>query len=1525
MRKKSRIAAMLIVAVFLISTMIPALGFAGSASSGAAAQADGTVTITAKVGTDTELQNGAYVTVGTTVSLTADQSSSNPGTPGGDPPGGGTGGTGNDNGDDNGSGRRTARADSYEWSVSPTAAEGSGMPQVTNEATLTVIPTKPGSYTYTCTVGDDSGEFTLNVVNDLQPKNSSVTGKAGTTVQLEAQWGNGGSVHQPDDIKFNWTTDSPEAPEAIGNGLTATVQIPPDAKDGTEYEYTVTPVKSSYDYVPAEITVTVGPNTFAVVSSAASPTPWIHGSATPPTLTATFSEELKSAVWYEGSVSDDNSAEGTSAISADKKQSTFTPSMESVEAWTSPVTYYCVGTNTNGVTATAQVTVSIVAPTRPSVTGSAAIGSGAPYAGPSADSCELQAVTSSPPTLSVTATGGTGGTPSSGSSGGSSSGSGSGNASAADNYTYQWYTAPSAAAVSSTWTPIQNAASNTLELKKGDLAAEDQTAYFICSVGLQGNTDSDSVAKQVFAVTTVAQASLEKDMAETSAEGASNSYPVDVDLPTPITLAVKWNPPVVPSGITGFQWVMTISPAGGQATVQWGTSSNPYTQGGQWTTSTAQDSVQVTKFSAPGTYVITCTPQSSGSRATLDPIEFTLVAGKPSIPDNLTTFYATQASDGTINLKPTTSVSSNTVSTGVNSRVALRVPMSSITGSTSGTTDFVTEWMVKRTPGEEAEPLPSNAGFYGINGETLVTGPITAQMNGWQLSMKVSSKSDPTLSAETPWIRLAVSGTAPSTTPLVNLTSTPAAVGSNVNVAAGANAAFVANVTNTSSIPVTNLAYQWYSQASSAGAIAQAIAGATSSTYSISGVTEAMNGQTYWCVVSNRGHMNEQGTSNRLTLSVNSQPGAVVISEPTGPSLTNLAAGSSVTVQVAATTTDGNTVNYQWYSRRSGNPIPEGTAVTSVEQAQSYLGAATLETVPEGTSSTLTMPSLDAGVYEFQCRVSNSAQPSQSQFSAPYYIAVTSVSTKPVIEAPTAAITYVGGKAGEPLYLTCEAYLPTDASPTYQWQAGASASGPWSDLGTYTEADLRIPSLSDANNGAYYRCVVTNPSTKEATASNPYQVSVWDPSSTPTVVENPQSVSYTVDMNSTTTPADYTGYLQSTATSSNVGGLRSQWQYRPTNGTWVNVPASSISGVSGGTASNGVSKLKLDANPTSQAPNGEYRCVWLTGTQSPTAPLIPQSASLPAVVDIIVPGNPHITTQPVGAAVHVGSTASFSVTADLGETGTIVYVWQTSSDKGKTWRNCTAAADGTGQFTSTFQTYPVTQAMYETLAAASPGNLEDSIYQYRCVVANRAKSLDVVSQPAPLVIMPGAASTPLITPGSGSSLTVTGTGGARYAEGIKVSKYGTPVSTFLRDLRYTAPGGYTLQLLTQSGQEVESDEPVATGMKLVLVQTVTEETVDTVNVVVQGDVLGSGVMGLSQLVRMAAAYRGREQLSGAFYQAALLTGRSTIQLSDLVAEATLYKDAQGSGSEGSSTASPAPSASASAEASPSSSASAEAS
>lgn len=95
--------------------------------------------------------------------------------------------------------------------------------------------------------------------------------------------------------------------------------------------------------------------------------------------------------------------------------------------------------------------------------------------------------------------------------------------------------------------------------------------------------------------------------------------------------------------------------------------------------------------------------------------------------------------------------------------------------------------------------------------------------------------------------------------------------------------------------------------------------------------------------------------------------------------------------------------------------------------------------------------------------------------------------------------------------------------------------------------------------------------------------------------------------------------------------------------------------------------------------------------------------------------------------------------------------------------------------------------------------------------------------------------------------------------------------------------------LVEDGVRVAPGADVATGQTLI-VRDATGAIVESVQLVVMGDVTGTGRASLSQLARLAQALGGRELLEGPYAQAADLSGNGPIDLADLVRLAQQVKD-----------------------------------
>lgn len=99
----------------------------------------------------------------------------------------------------------------------------------------------------------------------------------------------------------------------------------------------------------------------------------------------------------------------------------------------------------------------------------------------------------------------------------------------------------------------------------------------------------------------------------------------------------------------------------------------------------------------------------------------------------------------------------------------------------------------------------------------------------------------------------------------------------------------------------------------------------------------------------------------------------------------------------------------------------------------------------------------------------------------------------------------------------------------------------------------------------------------------------------------------------------------------------------------------------------------------------------------------------------------------------------------------------------------------------------------------------------------------------------------------------------------------------------------TVRVLDMNGRIVPSDRQIATGM---IVQVLSSDgtVVQESTIVVEGDVLGTGEMGLTQLVRMAAAFTDQDPLEGPYAEAADLDGQPGVSLTDIVKLAQKFRE-----------------------------------
>ncbi|MBD3242625.1 MAG: hypothetical protein GF331_18690 [Chitinivibrionales bacterium] len=325
--------------------------------------------------------------------------------------------------------------------------------------------------------------------------------------------------------------------------------------------------------------------------------------------------------------------------------------------------------------------------------------------------------------------------------------------------------------------------------------------------------------------------------------------------------------------------------------------------------------------------------------------------------------------------------------------------------------------------------LANDAVYSGADTDQLTIAAATLSMSGQTYRCEVGGPcSSPVYSYDA----------ALTVRPAPGITSEP----SDITVCPSASAFFEVQATGASGSP----AYQW--QVSTGGSFTDLqdnapYSGATSTHLSISGVTEAMNGYRYRCIVS--GECSPQATSAVATLSVQTE--AQITSQPTS---TSSCQGYPVTLTVEAS---GPGLSYQWQYD------PGGSGFYNIPAGAGYEGI---------TTSTLLIASASTAMNDdrYRCIVSSSC-------GAP----VTSNEVTISVDAPPVIITDpYGGTACEDgvKNLTVAAL---GSGLLYQWQVNdgggfvdVADGSPYSNV---TSATMSIDPVPVAFDGYQYRCVVS--------------------------------------------------------------------------------------------------------------------------------------------------------------------------------------------------------------------------------------------------------------------------------------------------------------------------------------------------------------------------------------------------------------------------------------------------------------------
>ncbi len=268
----------------------------------------------------------------------------------------------------------------------------------------------------------------------------------------------------------------------------------------------------------------------------------------------------------------------------------------------------------------------------------------------------------------------------------------------------------------------------------------------------------------------------------------------------------------------------------------------------------------------------------------------------------------------------------------------------------------------------------------------------------------------------------------------------------NQTVCEGGNASFTVAGSG------TGILYQWQ-LSTDGGATWNNIAGATNATYTITGVTFAMNNNRYRCQLSNA-TCTTPGISNAAVLTVNTLPAISA-----NPSNATICVGANNTFSVTAS---GTGITYQWQLSTDGG--------------------ATYNNIGGATNNSYTVSAVVIGMNgnRYRCVVTGTcAPPATSSAAVLTVIAPVTISAQPAnAELCSGNNTSFSVTGSSTLAIIYQWQVSTDGGTTWNIVANGSV------YSGATTATLTITGATTALNANRYRCQLSNATCTAPTASN---------------------------------------------------------------------------------------------------------------------------------------------------------------------------------------------------------------------------------------------------------------------------------------------------------------------------------------------------------------------------------------------------------------------------------------------------------
>lgn len=435
----------------------------------------------------------------------------------------------------------------------------------------------------------------------------------------------------------------------------------------------------------------------------------------------------------------------------------------------------------------------------------------------------------------------------------------------------------------------------------------------------------------------------------------------------------------------GFSNPITLSASGNPAGTTVSFAANPINPGSSTTVT-----LNGTNTLAAGSYVVTITGVATGAVTKTRDLTFTISPGAgPAI---------------------TAQPANQTICEGANTSFSI---------TSASATGF--QWQVSTNGGASYTDITNGGVYAGANTATLAITGATLAMNNYHYRVIAS----------------VLCGTTTSNSAILGVNAAPAITGQpqGITLCAGSNHTFSVTATG------GGLTYQWESSTNGCAGPWSPIAGATSSTYTINGITAGMDNTGYRVVVT--GACAPAATSNCALLNV-----VTSVAVTTQPADITVCLGDNASFTAAGS---GTGVIYQWELSTDG-----GNNYTALADGGVYSGTGT---------ATLQITGTIAGMngYMFRARMSNATctTPGYSNGATLTINSLPAVITHPQDATICLGSDHTFSAAG------------TGTGLGYQWQLSTDNGATWADIGGANASDYTVTGATAGMHNNRYRVVVT--------------------------------------------------------------------------------------------------------------------------------------------------------------------------------------------------------------------------------------------------------------------------------------------------------------------------------------------------------------------------------------------------------------------------------------------------------------------